>query len=84
MDLGELGVWQLKEEYVGGDASTSLLNPSEEYVGLADMIFDNLPQKPQRNRLTLEIPGVSISCKINEGSQGLPQVIKLNKLRRDN
>ena len=36
--FGGAWVWQLKE-YVGGDAYSSLLNTSEEYVGLADMIF---------------------------------------------
>ena len=79
--FGGAWVWQLKE-YVGGDASSSLLNSSEEYVGLADMIFDNLPEtstKPTNS----EAPGVSISVKSIEVPKA-PPGYQLNKLRRDN
>ena len=79
--FGGAWVWQLKE-YVGGDASSSPLNLSEEYVGFADMIFDNLPEtstKPANS----EIPGVSISVKSMEVPKA-PRGYQLNKLRRDN
>ena len=79
--FGGAWVWQL-EEYVGGDASSSLLNPSEEYVGLADMIFDSLPEnsiKPANSQM----PGISISVKSLEVPKA-PPGYQLNKLRRDN
>ena len=79
--FGGAWVWQLKE-YVGGDASSSLFNLSEEYVGLADIIFDSLPEtstKPANS----EIPGISISVKSMEVPEA-PPGYQLNKLRRDN
>ena len=79
--FGGAWVWQLKE-YVGGDASSSLLNPSGEYVGLADMIFDNLPETSTESANS-EIPGVSISVKSMEVPEA-PPGYQLNKLRRDN
>ena len=72
--------WQMKE-YVGGDASSSLLNPSEDYVGLADMIFDNFP-KTSMNPVNSEIPGVRGSVKSMEVPKA-PPGYQLNKLRRD-
>ena len=74
-------VWQLKL-YVGGDASSSLLNPSEEYVGLADMIFDNLPETSTEPTNSGAM-GVSISVKSMEVPKA-PPGYQLNKLRRDN
>ena len=74
-------VWRLKE-YVGGDNSSSLLNPSEEYIGLADMIFDNLPETSTRPTNS-EVPGVGISVKSMEVPKA-PPGYQLNKLRRDN
>ena len=79
--FGEAWVWQLKE-YVGGDASSSLSNLSEEYVGLADMIFDSLPES-STEPANSEIPGVSISIKSMEVPKA-PPGYQLNKLRRDN
>ena len=79
--FGGAWVWQLKE-YVGGDASSSLLNPSEEYIGLADMIFDNLPET-STEPANSEIPGVSISVRSMEVPKA-PPGYQLNKLRRDN
>ena len=79
--FGGAWVWQLKE-YVGGDASSSLLNLSEEYVGLADMIFDNLPETPTKPANS-EIPGISISVNSMEVPKA-PPGYQLNKLRRDN
>ena len=79
--FGGAWVWQLKE-YVGGGASSAVLNPSEEYVGLADMIFDNLPETSTKP-VNSEIPGVSISIKSMEVPKA-PPGYQLNKLRRDN
>ncbi len=79
--FGGAWVWQLKE-YVGGEASSSLLNTSEEYFGLADMIFDNLPETSTKP-VNSEIPGVSISVKSLEVPKA-PPGYQLNKLRRDN
>ena len=67
---------------MGGDASSSLLNPSEEYVGLADMIFDNHPETSTKP-VNSEIPGVSSSIKSMEVPKA-PPGYQLNKLRRDN
>ncbi len=79
--FGEAWVWQLRE-YVGGDASSSLSNLPEEYVGLADMIFDSLPES-STGPANSEIPGVSISIKSMEVPKA-PPGYQLNKLRRDN
>ena len=79
--FGGAWVWQLKE-YVGADASSFLLNPSEEYVGLADMIFDNLSETSTKSANS-EIPRVSISAKSMEVPKA-PPGYQLNKLRRDN
>ena len=79
--FGEAWVWQLRE-YVGGDASSSLSNLPEEYVGLADMIFDSLPES-STEPANSEIPGVSISIKSMEVPKA-PPGYQLNKLRRDN
>ena len=67
---------------MGGDASSSLLKPSDEYVGLADMIFDNLPETSTRPTNS-EVPGVGISVKSMEVPKA-PPGYQLNKLRRDN
>ena len=79
--FGGAWVWQLTE-YVGGDASSSLLNLSEEYVGLADMIFDSLPES-STGPANSEIPGVRVSVKSMEVPKA-PPGYQLNKLRRDN
>ena len=79
--FAEAWVWQLKQ-YVGGDASSSLSNLSEEYVGLADMIFDSIPETSTKP-VNSEIPGVSISVKSMEVPKA-PPGYQLNKLRRDN
>ena len=74
--FGEAWVWQLRE-YVGGDASSSLSNLPEEYVGLADMIFDSLPES-STEPANSEIPGVSISIKSMEVPKA-PPGYQLNK-----